>query len=120
MARPHKIIDAEQFKKLCGLQCTIREIAGFFECSTDTIESWCKRELKESFSDAYTKYSAGGKLTLRRYQFKLAERNAAMAIWLGKQYLDQKDRIEYEDKESLERLDAILDGMKNGAQSEAK
>ena len=28
---------------------------------------------------------------LRRSQFKLAEKNAAMAIFLGKQYLGQKD-----------------------------
>ena len=28
---------------------------------------------------------------MRRSQFKLAEKNAAMAIFLGKQYLGQKD-----------------------------
>lgn len=121
MARPRKEIDLEQFKKLCGLQCTLTEIAGFFDCSEDTIENWCKRELKQGFSDVYKIYSAPGKISLRRYQFKLAERNAAMAIFLGKQYLGQRDVVEYEDKESIERLDAILNGLKdNAVKREAK
>lgn len=94
MARPRKEIDLDMFKKLCGLQCTLAEIAGCFDCSEDTIERWCKRTLHLSFADAYKKFSAGGKISLRRAQFKLAEKNAAMAIFLGKNYLGQTDRIE--------------------------
>lgn len=93
MARPRKNIDPEQFKKLCSLQCTLDEIAGYFECSIDTIENWCKRELNARFSDVYKKYSDTGKISLRRYQLKLAEKNAAMAIFLGKQYLGQRDNV---------------------------
>ena len=94
MARPRKEIDSDMFKKLCGLQCTLSEIAGCFDVSEDTVERWCKRELKLSFADAFKKFSAGGKISLRRAQFKLAEKNAAMAIFLGKNYLGQTDRIE--------------------------
>ena len=47
-----------------------------------------------TFSDAYKNKSQLGKSSLRRAQFKLAEKNATMAIWLGKQYLDQKDVVE--------------------------
>lgn len=94
MARPRKEIDLEHFKKLCEYQCTLEEIAGFFDCSEDTIERWCKRDLGASFADSFKKYSAGGKMSLRRAQFKLAEKNAAMAIFLGKNYLGQTDRIE--------------------------
>lgn len=75
MARPHKEIDTDNFKKLCGMQCTLSEIAGFFDCCEDTIENWGKRALKQSFSDAYKKYSASGKISLRRAQFRLAEKN---------------------------------------------
>ena len=109
--RPRKNIDLEQFKKLCGLQCTLKEIAGFFECSEDTIESWCKRELGENFSDAFIKYCVTGKLNLRRYQFKLAERNASMAIWLGKNYLGQKEQPDADDPEALNRAREILGGI---------
>ena len=38
-----------------------------------------------------------------------------MAIFLGKQYLGQKDTIEVEDKESLAKLDAILKGLADNA-----
>lgn len=92
--RPRKEIDVEQFKTLCGYQCTLAEIAGLFNCSEDTVERWCQRELKMHFAEAYKKYSATGKISLRRYQFKLAERNPSMAIWLGKQYLNQKENNE--------------------------
>lgn len=94
MARPRIEIDREQFEKLCGLQCTLNEIAGFFKCSEDTIERWCKREFKEGFAEVYKIYSVNGKISLRRTQFKLAERHAGMAIFLGKQYLGQTDKVE--------------------------
>ena len=94
MARPRIEINEEQFRNLCGLQCTLEEISSWFKCSEDTIERWCKRELKMSFADAFKKYSGNGKISLRRWQFKMAEHNPTMAIWLGKQYLGQKEQQE--------------------------
>lgn len=94
MARPRIEIDRDQFEKLCYLQCTLAEIASFFRCSEDTIERWCKRELKMSFAEAFKTYSAGGKISIRRWQFRMAEHNASMLIWLGKQYLGQKEQQE--------------------------
>lgn len=91
MARPRKEIDQKQFENLCGLQCTEEEVADFFDCSVDTVARWCKRTYKESFAEVYKKKSAKGKISLRRAQFKLAERNATMAIFLGKQHLGQSD-----------------------------
>lgn len=94
MARPRTEIDRVQFEKLCSLQCTLDEIAGFFECSGDTIERWCKREYGIGFAEVFRNKRSGGKISLRRHQFKLAETNAAMAIWLGRQYLGQTDKPE--------------------------
>lgn len=94
MARPVKEINKENFESLCNLQCTIEEIAGFFKVNRDTIDAWCKRTYNEGFSAVYKKYSQNGKISLRRNQFRLAEKNASMAIWLGKQYLGQTDKIE--------------------------
>lgn len=91
MGRPQKDFDRTQFEKLCFLQCTLCEIADFFDCNKDTITAWCKRTYGVTFSEIYKKYSVGGKISLRRHQFKIAERNATMAIWLGKQYLGQRD-----------------------------
>lgn len=91
MGRPRIEIDKDSFEKLCGIQCTLVEIAQFFKCCEDTIESWCKREYKVGFSEIYKKFSSTGKISLRRAQFRLAETNASMAIFLGKQYLGQTD-----------------------------
>lgn len=120
MARPRKEINKTEFEKLCGLQCTLEEIAGFFECSEDTVERWCKREYGMRFADEYKTWASQGKISLRRNQLKLSEKSAAMAIWLGKQYLGQRDMIEYEDKEAIERLDAILEGIRGNAEQTAE
>lgn len=106
--RPKKEIDQTLFEKLCGLQCTLEEIAGIFNCSPDTIERWCKRTYNEGFADTYKKYSATGKTSLRRAQFKLAEKSAAMAIWLGKQYLGQRDR---DIADAMDRSNGVLESL---------
>lgn len=112
-------IDQKTFEHLCGMMCTLDEIAGFFECSPDTIERWCKRTYDTTFKEAFTRYSAKGKMSLRRYQFDLAKKNAAMAIFLGKQYLGQTDHMEVVDNTPIERLDEILSNLKSKATASA-
>lgn len=92
--RPRKEIDREQFEKLCELQCTESEICDFFDVCEDTLNSWCKRTYGGTFSDTYAKKRVGGKISLRRAQFRLAEKSASMAIWLGRNYLNQVDKPE--------------------------
>lgn len=111
MARPLKEIKTEEFEKLCGLQCTKDEICGFFSVTDKTLESWCKREYGQGFSDVFRQKRGIGKISLRRHQFRLAEKNANMAIWLGKQYLDQRDQPDEVDSESLKQARAILEGI---------
>jgi len=94
MARPRKEIDQTEFEKLCGLQCTKGEICGWFDVTDKTLENWCKRTYHEGFSDVFSKKRATGFISLRRSQFRLAEKNATMAIWLGKQYLGQREKYE--------------------------
>ena len=94
MARPRKEINQKQFVDLCGLQCTKDEICAFFDVTDKTLESWCRRTYKAGFSEVFSQKRGLGKISLRRSQWRLAEKSATMAIWLGKQYLDQKDRIE--------------------------
>lgn len=93
MGRPEIQIGKEDFEKLCAMQSTLNEIAGFFNCSEDTIERWCERNYRgQTFADVYKKKSAKGKISLRRKQFQVADSgNVPMLIWLGKQYLDQKE-----------------------------
>lgn len=91
MARPLKEINQKDFEKLCGLQCTKEEICGFFDVTDKTLERWCKRTYKKGFSEVFKQKRGTGKISLRRSQFELAKKNANMAIWLGKQYLDQRE-----------------------------
>ena len=94
MGRPRKEIDQEQFEYLCGIQCTEIEIAAFFKCDITTVNEWCKRTYGETFSEVSKKKAQIGKVSLRRYQFKQAEKSERMAIWLGKQWLGQTEKIE--------------------------
>ena len=94
MARPRKEIDQKQFENLCGLQCTLEEICGWFDVCSDTLETWCKRTYKRSFSEVFAQKRGAGKISLRRSQWRLAEKNATMAIFLGKQFLGQRDNID--------------------------
>ena len=91
MGRPRKNIDKNQFENLCGMQCTEEEICSWFDVTDKTLNSWCKRTYKMNFSEVFRQKRGKGKISLRRTQFRLAEKSAAMAIFLGKQYLGQRD-----------------------------
>ena len=97
--RPKIELDKEQFEGLCRLQCTREEMLGWFGITDKTLTRWIKDTYgrKYSFSAIFDEKRAGGKISLRRSQFRLAETNAALAIWLGKQYLGQTDKLEHED-----------------------
>lgn len=122
MARPRIKIDKKQFEKLCSIQCTLEEIAGFFDCSSDTIERWCEREYKERFAEVFSKKRGIGKISLRRYQFSMAEKNPTMAIWLGKQYLGQTDKQEVsvssQDDNTIKEMEQYFDRQKTNIKSD--
>lgn len=91
MGRPRKEFDQTQFEKLCQLQCTEQEIADWFDFSRDTLDERCREQYGDSFSTVYNIKRSEGKVSLRRSQFQLAQKNAAMSIFLGKNYLNQKE-----------------------------
>lgn len=87
MARPKKQIDPIEVEKLAAMGCANTEIAAFFDCSADTIE--------RRFAGVLRKGREKGKTKLRRLQWQAAEKgNVVMLIWLGKQYLGQKEHID--------------------------
>lgn len=114
MGRPKKEINQEEFEKLCGLQCTKEEMCGWFEVTDKTLESWCKRTYKKGFSEIFAEKRGKGKISLRRTQFKLAEKSPAMAIFLGKNYLGQSDKIQYESTDTANgQLADLINGLKD-------
>lgn len=120
MGRPKKQIDPAQFESLCEIMCTKEEICGVLKITDKTLDRWCRETYKENYSEVYKKASANGKKSLRRIQFKLAEKNASMAIFLGKNYLGQRDSIDYEDTTALEKLDSILAEVRENAVGKAE
>ena len=111
MARPKKEIDKKIFENLCGLQCTKGEICYALDVTDKTLESWCRRTYGAGFSEVFSQKRGHGKISLRRAQFELAKKNAAMAIWLGKQYLGQTEAGEnHGSKEDYTALEAVKYG----------
>ena len=118
--RPKKKINWKQFDELCQIQCTAEEIAQVLDVSLRTLQRAVKAEFGETFVMVYKKKSAGGLTSLRRIQFSMAHENVAMAIWLGKQYLGQKDQVDQKVENvkpiQLIKVDSMI-GETNGGQS---
>ena len=89
--RPKKEIDYTTVEKLANIQCTQDEIASFLGISTRTLQR------DEQFMELFNRGRENGKMSLRRMQWKHAEKSVPMAIWLGKQYLGQRDKVQYTD-----------------------
>ena len=85
-------------EQMAHIQCTGEEIAAILDINYDTLLARLKDRGWPTFSDWYKKYSAGGKMSLRRRQFRTSETNPTMQIWLGKQYLGQKDSMDVDAK----------------------
>lgn len=99
--RPKITIDFEMVEKLCAMQCTGEEIAGVLKINYDTLNARINEEYGIGFSDYYKKHSQSGRASLRRLQWKSAQGgNTPMLIWLGKQYLGQRDIVEQHDNET--------------------
>ena len=95
------------------MQCTEEEICGCFDVTDKTLTRGCRDTYGMSFSEIYAIKRGSGKISLRRAQFELAKKNAAMAIFLGKQYLGQSDNPVQESKTG-EILDSLQELLRNG------
>ena len=100
MGRPLIEIDKAQFENLCSLQCTKQEIAGWFGCSEDTIERWCKRTYGETFAATFAQKRSKGQISVRRalYQAATKGNTTAMIFWL-KNHAGMADQIHLENKD---------------------
>src|SRR3990167_11152323 len=91
IGRPKKVIDYKIVAKLAGIHCTQEEMADVLECGLRTLQ------MDAEFMHIYKKGIANAKMSLRRKQWQAVENgNVAMMIWLGKQYLSQREPINVE------------------------
>ena len=92
--RPKKNIDQAEFEKLCGMQCTKLEICDWFGLTDKTLERWCKDTYKLGFSEVFKKKRINGKIALRRNLLQMSSSNAAVAIFLAKNWLGMRDKLD--------------------------
>lgn len=116
--RPQKEFDRRTFEDLIGLGCTQEEVLWWFRdesgkaAALSTLSRWCKRTYGLTF-EQYREKNGGMafKIKLRRNQIKLSEKSAAMAIFLGKNYLGQSDTVKVESRADGLLAD-LIDGLK--------
>jgi hypothetical protein len=105
--RPKKKIDYELVEKLAYIQCTQEEISSILGISTRTLQR------DKEFCRIYKNGMDNGKMSLRRLQWKAAEKgNNTMLVWLGKQYLGQTDKQELAHSGSM---DIVVDVVRDGS-----
>lgn len=103
VGRPQAEIDWGRVDTLLQNQCEVTSIANLLGISTDTLYIRCKRDNNLDFSLYSQQKKADGKELLRSKQFDVAmSGNVTMLIWLGKQYLEQRDNKDIETKQDLE------------------
>jgi AraC-like DNA-binding protein len=107
--RPKISVNFDTIDKMMAIQCTGEEIASVLNVSYDTLEKRIKEETGLSFTEYFVQKSGVGRASLRRRQFQLAESgNPTMLVWLGKQWLNQKDRSEVDTNYSTDKLDQLI------------
>jgi hypothetical protein len=98
---PRKIIDWEKVDRLIEAGCSGHEIAPAIGISSDTLYERCVLEKGMTYSDYSSKLRAKGDGLLKAKQFQLAmSGNPAMLVWLGKNRLGQKDKVQSDDQDT--------------------
>jgi hypothetical protein len=92
VGRPRIELDPKQAKIFGYFRATYDTMAEQIGCHVDTIRAAMQKE-DSDFSREYKKGFSGMKMKLSEAQVKTAieDRNPTLLVWLGKQYLGQKD-----------------------------
>jgi hypothetical protein len=110
VGRPLIKINQREFELKCEAQSTLENIAGYFHCSTKTLERWCLRTYKRNFVDVFAEFRQPSRMALRQTMLLLAlggwrdrtdkdakplPPNVQMCIWLSKQpeWLNMADKF---------------------------
>lgn len=83
----------DKIEKLASIMCTLQEIGDIIGCSHDTIQR------NQKAKEAIKRGIANAKQSIRKTQFDIATKlnSSIMAMWLGKVYLGQSDKVQNTD-----------------------
>lgn len=115
--RPRKVLTEEAVKlieSLARIMCTEEEIAACLSVNPLTFHT---EDNDAVFKEAIKRGYSQGKQSLRREQWKLAQKgNASMLIWLGKQWLGQTERqeVSFTENNKLQVMSDYIGDIKNG------
>ncbi len=108
MPRAKIDIDPEQVESMAAIGCTIDEMATILGCSG--------RTLQRRFVTPIERGRSRLNRSLRRKQAELAlNGNVTMLIWLGKQYLGQRDKAEQTIREEVVTIEEIAPKVQHDA-----
>ena len=98
--RPRAEFDRKLVQTLAGIGCTQDEIAMAVGIHVQTLIRNAREELDAGYADI--------RRSLRRWQYESAKGgNTAMLIWLGKQYLGQRDKAEQTIREEVVTIEEL-------------
>ena len=81
-------------RKLAEIQCTQQEAASVLGVHKDTFNDFLRSPTDKRAADAWEMGREEGKVALRRLQWRTAQKSTTMQIWLGKQWLNQRDKMD--------------------------
>lgn len=91
--RPFAEFDMGVVERAASIGCTNNEMAALLGVAHSTFYERLKQD--PELQEVIDRGRETGKASLRRTQWAVAESgNPTMLIWLGKQWLDQKDKLE--------------------------
>jgi hypothetical protein len=112
-------IELELVEKLASLQLKLDEIAVACKVSPATLDNRIASD--PGIREAIERGRAAGRASLRRAQMASAlAGNPTMQIFLGKQYLGQKDRFEHEVNANISIADRITERRRERMERDAK
>jgi hypothetical protein len=119
MGRPKANIDWVKVDNFLRAQCDGVGIAGIIGIHPNTLYLAVEKKYNIGFSEYSAKKKAEGRELLRANQFKMAmEGDRTMNIWLGKQYLGQRDKSEVEQNTTIKDAGEFTVNIINGRKKE--
>ena len=108
------IIDKDKFEYLVKLGLSNEEIVDFFMTNSAKMWSWIKKTYNTKRPLVILKkMRTEGKIDFLVKQRKLAEKNPAVSIWLGKNYYSQTDEKVQDNANDYEDLNPLSELLKD-------